>query len=84
MKCGELPRCGPRLYDAVRFSLIGIALGDLEERPLYVNLDLCSMLGLSEETLCTQRDCTPTIASQFIQRNSKSIQPVILGDNIEV
>jgi len=38
-------------YDAFKASPIGIALEDLEGRPLYVNPALCSMLGFSEEEL---------------------------------
>lgn len=39
-------------HDAFRASPIGIALEDLEGRPLYVNPALCSMLGFSEEEMC--------------------------------
>src|ERR1041384_4449622 len=38
-------------YHAFKASPIGIALEDLEGRPLYVNSALCSMLGYSEEEL---------------------------------
>jgi PAS domain S-box-containing protein len=38
-------------YDAFKASPIGIALEDLEGRPLYVNPALCSMLGFSEEEM---------------------------------
>lgn len=38
-------------YNAFRASPIGIALEDLEGRPLCVNPALCSMLGFSEEEL---------------------------------
>jgi PAS domain S-box-containing protein len=38
-------------YDAFKASPIGIALEDLEGRPLYVNSALCSMLGYTEEEL---------------------------------
>src|SRR4029077_2938415 len=38
-------------YDAFKASPIGIALEDLEGRPLFVNHALCSMLGFSEEEL---------------------------------
>jgi PAS domain S-box-containing protein len=38
-------------YNAFKASPIGIALEDLEGRPLYVNSALCSMLGYSEEEL---------------------------------
>ena len=38
-------------YDAFNASPIGIALEDLEGRPLYVNSALCSMLGFSEEEM---------------------------------
>jgi PAS domain S-box-containing protein len=43
-------------YDAFKASPIGIALEDLEGRPLYVNPALCSMLGFSEEEL-RQKHC---------------------------
>jgi PAS domain S-box-containing protein len=38
-------------YDAFVASSIGIALEDLEGRPLFVNPALCTMLGFSEEEL---------------------------------
>src|SRR6516165_2218361 len=38
-------------YDAFKASPIGIALENLEGRPLFVNQALCSMLGFSEEEL---------------------------------
>jgi len=38
-------------YEAFRASPIGIALEDLEGRPLFVNPALCSMLGFSEEEM---------------------------------
>src|SRR5438094_7162289 len=38
-------------YDAFVASPIGIAVEDLEGRPLYVNPALCSMLGFSEEEM---------------------------------
>jgi PAS domain S-box-containing protein len=38
-------------YDAFNASPIGIALEDIEGRPLYVNSALCSMLGFSEEEM---------------------------------
>jgi len=38
-------------YNAFRASPIGIALEDLDGRPLFVNPALCSMLGFSEEEL---------------------------------
>jgi len=38
-------------YDAVKASPIGIALEDLDGRPLYVNPALCSMLGFSEQEM---------------------------------
>jgi len=38
-------------HDAFKASPVGIALEDLEGRPLYVNPALCSMLGYSEEQM---------------------------------
>lgn len=38
-------------YEAFQASPIGIALEDLEGRPLHVNSALCSMLGFSEEEM---------------------------------
>jgi PAS domain S-box-containing protein len=38
-------------YDAFNASPIGIALEDLEGRPLFVNPALCSMLGFSDEEM---------------------------------
>jgi len=43
-------------YDAFKASPIGIALEDLEGRPLYVNPALCSMLGFSEQEM-RQKHC---------------------------
>src|ERR1041385_7110287 len=54
MDHNKLPLSGPDyqlFYDAFKASPIGIALEDLEGRPLYVNSALCSMLGYSEEEL---------------------------------
>ncbi len=39
-------------YDAFMASPIGIAVEDLEGRPLFVNPALCTMLGFSEEEMC--------------------------------
>ena len=44
-------RVGDLFYDAFKASPIGIAVEDLEGRPLYVNSALCAMLGFSEEEL---------------------------------
>jgi PAS domain S-box-containing protein len=41
-------------YDAFKASPIGIALEDIEGRPLFVNPALCSMLGYSEQELCSK------------------------------
>lgn len=38
-------------YDAFNASPIGIAVEDMEGRPLYVNPALCSMLGFSEDEM---------------------------------
>src|SRR2546429_7159538 len=38
-------------YDAFVASPIGIAVEDLEGRPLFVNPALCTMLGFSEEEM---------------------------------
>ena len=38
-------------YDAFKASSIGIAVEDMDGRPLFVNPALCSMLGFSEEEL---------------------------------
>src|SRR5215831_19047244 len=42
---------GQLFYDAFKASKIGIALEDLEGRPLFINPALCSMLGFSEEEM---------------------------------
>ena len=44
-------------YDAFKASPIGIAVEDLEGRPLFANAALCSMLGLSEEEM-RNKHCT--------------------------
>ena len=41
-------------YDAFKASPIGIALEDMDGRPLFVNPALCSMLGFSEEELLSK------------------------------
>ncbi len=38
-------------YDAFTASPIGIAVEDMEGRPLFANPALCSMLGFSEEEM---------------------------------
>src|SRR6516164_8132208 len=48
----QAPRLDPQLfYDALNACPIGIALEDLEGRPLFANPALCSMLGFSEEEM---------------------------------
>jgi PAS domain S-box-containing protein len=55
-KNAHASRPGDRLfYDAFKASAIGIALEDLEGRPLFVNPALCSMLGFSEEEMLGKR-----------------------------
>jgi PAS domain S-box-containing protein len=44
-------------YDAFKASPIGIAVEDMEGRPLFANAALCSMLGLSEEEM-RDKHCT--------------------------
>jgi PAS domain S-box-containing protein len=41
-------------YDAFNASPIGIALENLEGRPLFVNPALCSMLGFSAQEICSK------------------------------
>jgi len=41
-------------YDAFRASPIGIAVEDMEGQPIFVNPALCSMLGFSEQEMCTK------------------------------
>jgi PAS domain S-box-containing protein len=43
-----------RFYDAFTASPIGIALENLEGQPLFANPALCSMLGFSEEEMCSK------------------------------
>jgi PAS domain S-box-containing protein len=47
-------RNDPLLLSVFKTSPIGIALEDLEGRPLFVNPALCSMLGFSEEEMRTK------------------------------
>jgi len=42
---------GDLFYDAFKASAVGIALENLEGRPLFVNPALCSMLGFTEEEM---------------------------------
>jgi PAS domain S-box-containing protein len=44
-------------YDVFKASPIGIAVEDMEGRPLFANAALCSMLGLSEEEM-RNKHCT--------------------------
>jgi PAS domain S-box-containing protein len=48
-------------YDAFKSSPIGIAVENLEGQPLFVNPALCSMLGFSEEEMCSKHcvECSP-------------------------
>src|SRR6516165_4512934 len=48
-------------YDAFESSPIGIAVENLEGQPLFVNPVLCSMLGFSEEEMCSKHcvECSP-------------------------
>jgi PAS domain S-box-containing protein len=41
-------------YDAFKATPIGIALENLEGQPVFVNPALCSMLGFSEEEMCSK------------------------------
>jgi PAS domain S-box-containing protein len=41
-------------YDAFNASPVGIAVEDLEGQPLFVNPALCSMLGFSNQELCSK------------------------------
>jgi len=51
----ETPSLDNRLfYDAFKASPIGIALENLDGQPVFVNPALCSMLGFSEQELCTR------------------------------
>ena len=48
-------------YDAFKASPIGIAVENLEGQPLFVNPVLCSMLGFTEEEMCSKYrvECSP-------------------------
>ncbi len=51
----ERQRVDNRLfYDAFNATPIGIALENMEGQPVFVNPALCSMLGFSEEEMCTK------------------------------
>jgi len=54
MESGKAEAARPEsdlFYDAFKASPIGIALEDMEGRPLFVNPALCTMLGYSEEEM---------------------------------
>jgi PAS domain S-box-containing protein len=55
---GEKPQAArldsQRFYDAFRASAVGIVLEDLEGQPLFANPAFCSMLGITEEELCSK------------------------------
>lgn len=55
-------------YDAFRASPIGIALEDMEGQPVFVNPALCSMLGFSEEEMCT-RHCVDFSPAEDAQKD---------------
>jgi len=47
----QADRPGDLFYDVLQASPIGIAMEDMEGRPLFVNPALCTMLGYSEEEM---------------------------------
>jgi PAS domain S-box-containing protein len=53
-KAQTLPPDTQFFRDVFNASPIGIAVEDLEGQPLFVNPAFCSMLGFSEEELCTK------------------------------
>src|SRR5215471_15100481 len=55
-------------YDAFKASPIGIALEDMEGQPVFVNPALCSMLGFSEQEMCT-RHCVNFSPPEDAQRD---------------
>jgi PAS domain S-box-containing protein len=65
-------------YDAFRASPIGIAVEDMEGRPLYVNPALCSMLGFSEEEL-RSKHCAEFSPSEDAQRDWALFQQLRTG-----
>lgn len=51
----ETPGLDNRLFhDAFKASPIGIALEDMDGQPVFVNPALCSMLGYTEQEMCTK------------------------------
>lgn len=65
----EMPGPGQALfYDAFRASPIGIALENLEGRPLFVNPALCSMLGFTEEEM-RQKHCVEFSPDEDAQKD---------------
>ena len=49
---------GERLFQSLLdAAAIGIAVEDLEGRPLFANPALCSMLGFTEAELCSEALC---------------------------
>src|SRR5215470_11979891 len=52
---GQAPRLDTQLFrDVFNASPIGIAVENLDGQPLFVNPAFCSMLGFSEEELCSK------------------------------
>src|SRR5215831_3288021 len=55
-------------FEAFKASPIGIALEDLEGRPLFVNPALCSMLGFTEEEM-RRKHCVEFSPSEDAQKD---------------
>ena len=65
-------------YDAFQASPIGIAVEDLEGRPLFANPALCSMLGFSEEEIRGKR-CVEFSPPEDAQRDGALFEQLRAG-----
>src|SRR5579862_5434730 len=65
-------------YEAFQASPIGMALEDIEGRPLHVNSALCSMLGFSEEEM-RSKHCVEFSPSEDAQKDWALFQQLKAG-----
>src|SRR5499433_1212774 len=65
-------------YDAFKASSIGIAVEDMEGRPLFVNPALCSMLGFSEEEI-RSKHCVEFSPAEEAQKDWSLFQRLQAG-----
>jgi PAS domain S-box-containing protein len=75
----QAPRPDAQLfYDAFKASPIGIALEDLEGRPLFANPALCSMLGFSEDEM-RRKHCVEFSPPEDAEKDSALFEQLRAG-----